>query len=138
MAPARPAATSGNVTTCGSTPFAILPATCVPKTRNAMKLKNAAQTTAARGLSTRVETTVAIELAASWNPLMKSKQSASPTSKTSVSMRSYAYSRTMPSTILATSSHRSVASSMLSRMSRHFRTKSGSLPALNKFAISRL
>jgi hypothetical protein len=33
-------------------------------------LKNAAQTTAAPGLSTRVDTTVAMELAASWKPLM--------------------------------------------------------------------
>ena len=44
-------------------------ATCVPKTRNATKLKNAAHATADRGVRTRVETTVAIELAASWNPL---------------------------------------------------------------------
>ena len=39
----------------------------------AMKLKKAAQATAFMGVSTRVETTVAIELAASWKPLMKSK-----------------------------------------------------------------
>ena len=39
--------------------------TCVGNTRNATKLKNAAHTTAARGESTRVETTVAIEFAAS-------------------------------------------------------------------------
>jgi hypothetical protein len=44
-----------------------------------MKLKNAAQTTATPGESTRVETTVAIELALSWKPLMKSKSSATPT-----------------------------------------------------------
>ncbi len=36
----------------------------------ATKLKNAAQTTACPGESTRVETTVAIEFAASWKPLM--------------------------------------------------------------------
>ena len=45
-------------------------ATAVPKVNAAMKLKNAAQTTALPGVSTRVETTVAIELAASWKPLM--------------------------------------------------------------------
>jgi hypothetical protein len=45
-------------------------ATASPSTTNAMKLKKAAQTTAAPGLSTRVETTVAMEFAASWNPLM--------------------------------------------------------------------
>src|SRR3954447_8028643 len=42
----------------------------------ATKLKNAAHTTAVCGLSTRVETTVAIELAASWKPLMTSNDSA--------------------------------------------------------------
>ena len=40
-------------------------ATCSPNTANAMKLKNAAQTTAVCGRRTRVATTVAIELAAS-------------------------------------------------------------------------
>jgi len=46
------------------------------------KLKNAAHTTACSGVRTRVETTVAIELAASWNPLMKSKTRATMTMKT--------------------------------------------------------
>ena len=45
-------------------------ATAVPKVNAATKLKNAAHTTALPGESTRVDTTVAIELAASWNPLM--------------------------------------------------------------------
>ena len=40
-------------------------ATPSPSTNAATKLKKAAQTTALRGESTRVETTVAIELAAS-------------------------------------------------------------------------
>jgi hypothetical protein len=44
-------------------------ATCDLKIRKARKLKAAAQTTATRGVSTRVETTVAMELAASWKPL---------------------------------------------------------------------
>ncbi len=39
-------------------------------------MKKAAQTTAFCGERTRVETTVAIELAASWKPLRKSKTSA--------------------------------------------------------------
>jgi hypothetical protein len=47
-------------------------ATPVPKIHSATKLKNAAHSTASRGDSTRVETMVAIELAASWNPLMTS------------------------------------------------------------------
>src|SRR5574342_772612 len=45
----------------------------------ATKLKKAAQPTATSGASTRVETTVAMELAASWKPLMKSKASATRT-----------------------------------------------------------
>ena len=51
----------------------------------ASTLKNAAQITACQGLSTPVETTVAMEFAASWKPFMKSKASASSTSSTSVS-----------------------------------------------------
>ena len=47
-----------------------------------MKLKNAAHATAQCGFSTRVETTVAIEFAASWRPLMKSNASASATTAT--------------------------------------------------------
>ena len=40
-------------------------ATAVPKMRKAAKLKNAAHATASLGVSTRVDTTVAIEFAAS-------------------------------------------------------------------------
>src|SRR6266536_3981838 len=54
-------------------------ATRVPKIAKATKLKTAAQMTAARGDKTLVETTVAIELAASWNPLVKSKTIATRT-----------------------------------------------------------
>ena len=46
-------------------PLPMVLATAVPKVKAAMKLKTAAQTTPCRGVSTRVETTVAIELAAS-------------------------------------------------------------------------
>ena len=60
-------------------PLPIVLATAVPTTNAAMKLKNAAQKTATPGVSTRVETTVAIELALSWKPLMKSKISATST-----------------------------------------------------------
>ncbi len=51
-------------------PAPMVLATAVPKMNAAAKLKNAAQTTALPGDSTRVETTVAMELAASWKPLM--------------------------------------------------------------------
>ena len=59
------------VTTVTSTsPLPTVDATAVPKVNAATKLKNAAQMTALPGVRTRVETTVAIEFAASWNPLM--------------------------------------------------------------------
>src|SRR5215510_497952 len=51
-------------------------ATRVPNIAKATKLKNAAQATATPGESTRVETTVAIELAASCHPFATSKISA--------------------------------------------------------------
>src|SRR5580765_7826902 len=77
IAPIRPARTSIGVTTEGSTtPFPMVLATWTPKTRKATKLKKAAQITAARGESTRVLTIVAIEFAASWEPLLKSNASA--------------------------------------------------------------
>ena len=60
----------------------------VSKKNAATKLKNAAQSTAYFGERTRVETTVAMELAESWKPLMKSKASAMKTRMaTVVSMR---------------------------------------------------
>src|SRR5258708_6861882 len=51
-------------------------ATAVPSRNAATKLKNAAHSTASLGDSTRVDTTVAILFAASWNPFRKSKVSA--------------------------------------------------------------
>jgi hypothetical protein len=70
MAPTRPAKiTPIERTSWTTTSLAIVVATASPKTRNAAKLKNAAHRTARRGDSTRVETTVAIEFAASWKPL---------------------------------------------------------------------
>ena len=70
MAPTSPAKTTPiDSTSCVTTSLAMVDATLSPNTRKATKLKNAAQTTAVRGDSTRVDTTVAIELAASWKPL---------------------------------------------------------------------
>ena len=46
-------------------PLPTILATAVPKTKNAIKLKNAAHNTAACGVSKRVETMRAIEFAAS-------------------------------------------------------------------------
>jgi len=48
-----------------TTPLPMVVATCTPSPKAATKLKKAAHTTATRGDSTRVETTVAIEFAAS-------------------------------------------------------------------------
>src|SRR3989454_3810877 len=77
IAPTSPARITVASTMARSTsPFPIVLATAVPNTKTAMKLNVAAQTTAADGDRTRVETTVAMEFAASWNPLTKSNASA--------------------------------------------------------------
>ena len=95
------------------TPVPMVLATFTPPPNAATKLKKAAQTTATPGASTRVDTTVAMELAASWNPLMKSKNSARTISATTI-WSIYACSSTTPSMTLATSSQRSVAVSIRS------------------------
>src|SRR5918995_3453040 len=79
MAPTSPAKITASLTTSGSTVLPTVLATAVWKTRNATKLNSAAQMTASRGVRTLVETTVAIELAASWKPLVKSNTSARTT-----------------------------------------------------------
>ena len=58
--------------------LAMVLATATPKPNAAIKLKNAANMTAFLGDSAFVETTVEMELAESWNPLVKSKTSAMP------------------------------------------------------------
>src|SRR5215204_5329268 len=85
IAPASPAKTTASLTTAGSTVLPTVLATPVWNTKKAAKLNTAAQMTASRGVRTRVETTVAIELAASWNPLVKSNTSASRTMATTLS-----------------------------------------------------
>ena len=66
IAPSRPPNTTVESTTLRSiSPFPMVFAIAVPKTNAAMKFQNAAHATAALGDSTRVDTTVAIELAAS-------------------------------------------------------------------------
>jgi hypothetical protein len=77
IAPIRdPKITPGSTTSAATIPVPIVCATCTPKSRNAMKLKKAAQMTAVRGRNTRVDTTVAIELALSCSPFKKSNVSA--------------------------------------------------------------
>src|SRR6187200_510086 len=110
-------------TNVGSTmPLPIVDATAKWKKNTATTLKNAAQSTACQGLSTPVETTVAMEFAASWKPFMKSNANASAISRISeretVPRSMYeteapgqAFSRTTLSITLATSWHLSVADS---------------------------
>src|ERR1039457_4347378 len=57
--------TVGSTTPGWMTPLPIVVATFTPKPKAATKLKNAAQSTASCGVKTRVDTTVAIELAES-------------------------------------------------------------------------
>ncbi|VVB87070.1 Uncharacterised protein [uncultured archaeon] len=57
-------------------PVPIIAAIAVPKTRGPTRLKTAAIVTAFNGESTFVATTVAIALAESWNPLIKSNNRA--------------------------------------------------------------
>src|SRR5512140_1199048 len=69
MAPTRAAKITCASTIAGSMmPVPMVWATCSPKTMKATKLKKAAQNTAYCGRNTRVETMVAIELAASCKP----------------------------------------------------------------------
>ncbi len=75
-----PKITAGSMMPGSTMPFPTVSATCSPKNKKAMKLKKAAQATATCGRSTRVETTVAIELAASWSPFRKSNSKATPIS----------------------------------------------------------
>src|SRR5437660_5362928 len=84
MAPvSAPNTTRATTISASTVPVPSVCATSSPNTRNAMKLKHAAQPTAYCGRSTRVDTMVATEFAASWKPLRKSKASASAISPTS-------------------------------------------------------
>ena len=75
IAPHSAAKMTPAVTTSGATmPFPTVVATLSPKTRKAMKLKNDAQNTAKEGRSTRVDTMVAIELAASCSSVEEIEQ----------------------------------------------------------------
>ncbi len=89
-------------------------ATAVPTVNAATKLKNAAHTTAVSGLRTRVPTIVAIELAESWKPLMKSNTKAIPMIARMYSTTAYEFLREMPSSTIATVWQRSSVSSMVS------------------------
>src|SRR5436309_45147 len=77
IAPIRVDRRSQAVTIAGSiVPLPMVDATFTPNTKAATKLNKAAHRTAIRGDRTRVDTTVATELAASWKPFKKSKNNA--------------------------------------------------------------
>jgi hypothetical protein len=79
IAPTIPASTTSSVITLASTtPLATVAATS-SDTNAPRKLSTAAPSTASRGEMARVETLVAIALAASWKPLVKSKKNATAT-----------------------------------------------------------
>src|SRR5450830_1130995 len=83
MAPARaPNTTWISITPASAMPLPTVAATLRWKMKMATKLKKAANTTACPGFRTPVDTTVAIELAASWKPFMKSNTRAMATSTT--------------------------------------------------------
>src|SRR5450631_4606636 len=91
MAPSNAA----NITCASMTPGSMMPvpmvwATLSPNTAKATKLKNAAHSTAYCGRSTRVDTIVAIELAASCNPLRKSNSNATAINPTRIGRPSVA------------------------------------------------
>ena len=81
MAPASPAKMTGSVTRSWLTmPLAIVAAT--ERDRNApARFSTAATLTAVRGLKAPVAIEVAMALAVSWKPLVKSKASAVPTTR---------------------------------------------------------
>ena len=96
----------------GSTiPLAIVAAT-LNEMKAPTKLRIAAIATAFRGESARVETLVAIELAVSWKPFVKSKNSATTTTATRVTviaMPAYAFLTRMFAITLAAVSQASSA-----------------------------
>src|SRR5919109_4730911 len=76
IAPRRPARiTCWLIISRRTRPLPMVLATAVPKKNAAMKFQKAAQATAVKGLRTRVDTTVAMELAASCQPLENSNAS---------------------------------------------------------------
>src|SRR5476649_676037 len=83
IAPSRaPRMTFGSTMLCSIMPPPTAFATATPPVNSATKLKKAAHSTAANGLSTRVPTMVAMEFAESWKPLMKSNRKAMMTMAT--------------------------------------------------------
>ncbi len=72
MAPARPASTTPRLCFPGGRPMIPLPTVeaTLPPRNEPIRLPTAAMASAMRGVSARVDTDVAMALAASWNPLV--------------------------------------------------------------------
>ena len=86
IAPTRPARRMFSVIASGSTiPLATVAAT-LKEMKAPAKFSTAAMATARRGESARVDTLVAIEFAVSWKPFVKSKNNATATTATSVTV----------------------------------------------------
>src|SRR4051794_36045677 len=84
IAPIKPAKTIVVVTTCASTiPLATVAATEI-EMNAPTKLRIAAMPTATRGLNAPVAIVVAMALAVSWKPLVKSKTNATATTRTTM------------------------------------------------------
>ena len=118
-------------------PLAIVAATA--SERNApTKFRLAAMITAIRGDIARVETDVAIEFAVSWNPLVKSKAIAVPTTiqRTASECIPYRFLMMMPSSVCTAFSVESIASSRRSKMSFQRITIIGSIPWSNSEATA--
>ncbi len=116
MAPSSAASTVPVVTTLGSTKSLLMDLATATPVSAPNKLVQAASRIALRGVSTLVETTVAIALAVSWNPLMNSKtKAAMSTQNSSVSMAAgQEYFSTIWNTTLPASRQRSMARSSIS------------------------
>src|SRR5437870_13880698 len=105
-------------------PLPMVPATAVPKKNAATKFQKAAQATARKGVRTRVETTVAMELAASCQPFENSNARVREITKRrseKLVIADQALLRMTPSMTLATSSHLSTARSEERRVGKECR-----------------
>src|SRR5438046_9092982 len=113
-------------------------ATAVPNQKAATKLKKAAQTTARNGVRTRVDTTVAMELAASCQPLENSKVRVTvmTTRRRVKLLTGQALLRMTHSMTLATSSHLSTAVAITSKISFHLMLWLGYFSSAKSCAMS--
>ena len=133
IAPTSPANTIAGVTRLASTmPVAMVAATCSER-KAPTKFSADASPTASFGGIARVEIEVATALAVSWNPFVKSKASAVPTTiQRTTSSIAYRFLIITPSRMLAARSVESMASSRRSKMSFQRMTIIGSIPVLEQ------